>query len=199
MEGHVEPGAYKDVVLFLATAGVVVPLFRRWKISPILGFLGAGVLLGPYGLGALSDDLPWLGAFTIGNRADMHVLVAGGIGITPMMSMIRTLADRRDPRPLVLPYGSKDWESVTFREELEALRSRLDLRVVHVLAQPPEGWTGEHGHITADMFRRHLPPDHAAHEYFICGPDPMMDAIEAALAELRVPLSRYHSERYSFV
>ena len=49
MEGHVEPQAYKDVVLFLATAGVVVPLFRRWKISPILGFLGAGVVLGPYG------------------------------------------------------------------------------------------------------------------------------------------------------
>ena len=43
MEGHVETGAYKDVVLFLATAGVVVPLFRRWKISPILGFLGAGI------------------------------------------------------------------------------------------------------------------------------------------------------------
>ncbi|WP_308237915.1 hypothetical protein [Phenylobacterium sp. J426] len=50
MEGHVEAGAYKDVVLFLATAGVVVPLFRRWRISPILGFLLAGVVLGPYGL-----------------------------------------------------------------------------------------------------------------------------------------------------
>ena len=44
MEGHVQAGAYKDVVLFLATAGVVVPLFRQWKISPILGFLGAGVV-----------------------------------------------------------------------------------------------------------------------------------------------------------
>jgi len=61
MEAHVEPGAYKDVVLFLATAGVVVPLFRRWKISPILGFLGAGVVLGPYGLGALAHEVSWLG------------------------------------------------------------------------------------------------------------------------------------------
>jgi predicted ferric reductase len=42
------------------------------------------------------------GAFTIGNPADMHVLVAGGVGVTPMMSMIRTLADRRDPRPVIL-------------------------------------------------------------------------------------------------
>jgi predicted ferric reductase len=139
------------------------------------------------------------GAFTIGNPADMHVLVAGGIGVTPMMSMIRTLADRRDTRPVILLYGSKDWESITFREELEALKVRLNLTVVHVLADPPPGWTGEEGFITANMFRRHLPPPYADHEYFICGPDVMMDAIEKALSEMNVPLSKYHSERYSFV
>ena len=65
------------------------------------------------------------GAFTIGAPTDMHVLVAGGIGITPMMSMIRTLADRGDTRPLVLLYGSKDWESTSFREELAALQARM--------------------------------------------------------------------------
>ncbi len=49
------------------------------------------------------------GAFTVGNPADMHVLIAGGIGVTPMMSMIRTLADRADQRPVTLLYGSRDW------------------------------------------------------------------------------------------
>ena len=140
------------------------------------------------------------GAFTIDrNPADMHVLIAGGVGITPMMSMLRTLADRGDKRPVVLLYGSKDWESITFREELEALKARLDLTIVHVLADPPAGWTGEKGFINAEMFKRHLPPPYADHEYFICGPDVMMDAIEKALGELDVPLSKYHSERYSFV
>jgi predicted ferric reductase len=139
------------------------------------------------------------GAFTIGNPADMHVLIAGGIGITPMMSMIRTLADRGDKRPLVLLYGSRDWESITFREELEALQARLDLKVVHVLSQPPADWQGEHGRLDVGVLMRHLPPDYAEHEYFICGPNPMMDAIEAALGELEVPISKYHSERYSFV
>ena len=139
------------------------------------------------------------GAFTIGNPADMHVLIAGGIGITPMMSMIRTLADRGDARPVILLYGSKDWESITFREELEALKARLNLTIVHVLANPPVGWTGEQGFITAEVFKRHLPPPYADHEYFICGPDVMMDAIENALGELNVPLPKYHSERYSFV
>jgi predicted ferric reductase len=139
------------------------------------------------------------GAFTIGNPADMHVLIAGGVGITPMMSMIRTLADRGDKRPVILIYGSKDWESITFRDELEALKARLSLTVVHVLANPPDDWTGEQGFITAEVFKRHLPPPFADHEYFICGPGPMMDAIEKALGELHVPMAKYHSERYSFV
>jgi CPA2 family monovalent cation:H+ antiporter-2 len=79
MEGHVETGAYKDVVLFLATAGVVVPLFRRWKISPILGFLMAGVLLGPYGLAPLARDFEWLSAITIDNPGELSQLAELGV------------------------------------------------------------------------------------------------------------------------
>jgi predicted ferric reductase len=139
------------------------------------------------------------GAFTLGNPADMHVLIAGGVGITPMMSMIRTLADQGDKRPVVLLYGSKSWEEITFREELEALQERLNLTVIHVLENPPEGWTGERGFITAELFKRHLPAPFSDHEYFICGPGVMMDAIENALGELGVPIAKYHSERYSFV
>lgn len=79
MEGHVSPGEYKDVILFLATAGVIVPLFRRWRISPILGFLGAGVVLGPFGLGALSDAFPWVGYFTIDNPDEVAQLAEFGV------------------------------------------------------------------------------------------------------------------------
>jgi len=79
MEGHVQPGAYKDVVLFLATAGVVVPLFRQWRVSPILGFLGAGVVLGPYGLGSLADQVEWLGFLTIDNPDELAQLAEFGV------------------------------------------------------------------------------------------------------------------------
>jgi predicted ferric reductase len=139
------------------------------------------------------------GAFTIGNPADMHVLIAGGVGITPMMSMIRTLADRGDKRPTILLYGGRDWDSLIFRDELEAIKARLNLSVVYVLSNPPEGWQGEKGYVNAEVFRRHLPPPFDAHEYFICGPNVMMDAIEKTLGDLGVPLSKYHSERYNFV
>ncbi|MBB6468811.1 CPA2 family monovalent cation:H+ antiporter-2 [Aminobacter lissarensis] len=57
--------AYKNLLLFLVTAGVVVPLFMRLRISPVLGFLTAGVILGPFGLGALAQDVPWLSAISI--------------------------------------------------------------------------------------------------------------------------------------
>jgi NAD(P)H-flavin reductase len=99
----------------------------------------------------------------------------------------------------VLLYGNRDWDSVTFREELDALAPRLNLTVVNVLSNPPDGWTGERGFINAEVFQRHLSSPYADHEYFICGPDVMMDAIEATLGALHVPMSKYHSERYRFV
>lgn len=79
MESHVSPGDYKDLVLFLATAGVVVPLFRRWRISPILGFLGAGVVLGPFGLGSLSGTVGWLDYFTVENPEEIAQLAELGV------------------------------------------------------------------------------------------------------------------------
>jgi ferredoxin-NADP reductase len=135
------------------------------------------------------------GAFTAnGEPADMLVLIAGGVGITPMMSIVRTFADNGDKRPVLLLYGSRTYEEIIFREELEALTGRLELKVVHVLLNPHDGWTGERGFIDAEILRRHLPLPYGSHEYFICGSDVMMDAIERALGGLDVPMSRYRSD-----
>ena len=58
MAAEIEPQSYSNVTAFLATAGIVVPLFKRLRISPVLGFLGAGVALGPFGLGRFVDAGP---------------------------------------------------------------------------------------------------------------------------------------------
>ena len=79
MAAEVSAGDYKDVVLFLATAGIVVPLVRRLRISPILGFLVAGVALGPFGLGALADQAPWLTSFTVDNPNQIRQLAEFGV------------------------------------------------------------------------------------------------------------------------
>lgn len=130
-------------------------------------------------------------------RAEGFVFVAGGIGITPMVSHLRSLADRGETRPLVLLYGSRDEESITFREELDSLATRLpSLKLVHVLTKPSPAWTGETGYIDADKLARHTPPGKQV-EYFICGPDPMMDAVERGLRANGVSPTDYHSERFN--
>jgi CPA2 family monovalent cation:H+ antiporter-2 len=73
------PADYKDLVLFLATAGIVAPLFKRLKLNPILGFLIAGVILGPFGLGALSHSFPWLDYVTVDNPQEIAQLAEFGV------------------------------------------------------------------------------------------------------------------------
>ena len=79
MTSDVAPAGYKDLVLFLATAGVVVPLFKRLKLSPILGFLAAGVALGPYGLARASGALPWLSALTVSKPGEITRISQFGV------------------------------------------------------------------------------------------------------------------------
>ena len=79
MATPLEASSYKEVMLFLATAGVVVPLFGRIKISPVLGFIGAGALFGPYGLGRLTGEMPWLRIFTIANPDEVAHLAEFGV------------------------------------------------------------------------------------------------------------------------
>jgi predicted ferric reductase len=126
-------------------------------------------------------------------------LIAGGVGIAGLISMLRTMADRRDVRPVVLFYANRDWDGVAFREELQELEDRLDLTVVHVLERPPGDWAGEAGYVTAEVLARHFPPGYQRFQFFICGPDPMMDAAETALIELGVPAERVHTERFDMV
>ncbi len=78
------------------------------------------------------------GVFTVDRypQAMGFVFIAGGIGMAPIMSMLRTLADRNEQRSLLLIYGNKRWEDIMFKAELRTLQTRLNLRVVHVLNHP---------------------------------------------------------------
>lgn len=125
-----------------------------------------------------------------------YVFIAGGVGIAPLMGMLRTLADRGDARPILLIYAYRRWERMTFREELEALKSRLKLTVVHVLDEPPVPWQGETGRIDAGLLDRHLPADRNLLHYFICGPEAMTQSVERLLHGLGIPLSHLHTELF---
>lgn len=136
------------------------------------------------------------GAFTVDRfpHAAGFVFVAGGVGIAPIMSMLRALAERGERRPLVLFYGNRLWEHVVFRDELAALTGRLPLKLVHILGEPPPGWSGERGLVTRAVLARHLPQALERFQVFICGPSPMIVSVERELGRLGVGTRSMHSE-----
>lgn len=141
------------------------------------------------------------GAFSIDEfpKAPGFVFLAGGVGIAPVMSMLRTMADRNETRPLLLFYGNKTWNDVIFREEIEELSPRLNLQVTHILEEPPQDWQGETGFLTEQLLRRRLSSQNSDYECFICGPQPMIQVAERALRALKVPLGRVHTELFNLV
>lgn len=106
MAGGHGGGDYKDLVVFLAAAGVVVPLFNRWKISPVLGFLAAGVMLGPDGLGRFADVIPWLAWLTIGDADQLAQLSELGVAFLLFMIGLELSWERlKAMRRLVFGFG----------------------------------------------------------------------------------------------
>jgi predicted ferric reductase len=144
---------------------------------------------GPYG-GFSIDQYP---------AAPGFMFIAGGAGIAPIMSMLRTAADRGERRPFTLVYGNGEWDRVMFREELDSLCQRLSLTVVYILERPAADWTGERGHVRRELLLRHLAEQHRAVEYFTCGPKPMTDIVQRALRSLGVPRRRVHFELFEMV
>ena len=140
---------------------------------------------GPYGTFSMDE-----------HRCKEMVYIAGGIGSAPVMSMLRTLADRGCEKRMFFFYGNPTWESIIYREELEELEKKLNLELIHVLEKPPEWWEGERGFITADILQRYLPDDFKEATYFLCGPLPMIEAVEGALHNIHVPSTHVFSEQY---
>jgi predicted ferric reductase len=149
-------------------------------------------------------DRVWLdgphGVFSADRYQGMgYVLFGGGIGIAPVRSICLTLAERGDVRPVVLFFASRDEEGLTFMEDFEALRKRMNLTVVPVLSEPRNGWRGERGFLTEELVKKYLPKLHYRYQYFVCGPPPMMDAVEKLLPKLGVPPENIQSEHFDMV
>jgi predicted ferric reductase len=141
------------------------------------------------------------GVFTLDRYPDAPgaLFIAAGVGITPIMSMLRTLADRRDRRPFTLVYANPKWDDVIFRDELATLPERLNLKIVHVLEEPPDDWDGAEGLITRELLESLLPEHAANFEYFVCGPKPVCDSAYEWLRANRIPAQRIHFELFDMV
>lgn len=134
-------------------------------------------------------------------QAERLILIPGGIGVTPIVSMLRTMADRADDRPILLFYCNVEWETVTFREEIDSLKERLNMQVIYTIEKPPQNWQGESGFLNSAILKKYISDEWiGSHtEVFLCGPNPMMNAVEKALIEIGIPEKHIHTERYAFV
>ncbi|MBI4297564.1 MAG: FAD-dependent oxidoreductase [Chloroflexi bacterium] len=137
------------------------------------------------------------GEFTLSRKWKKLAFLSGGIGITPLRSMMRYSLDKGLDYDIVLLYGNSSYEEIAFREELEAMeRATPRLRVVHVLIAPPPGWRGKVGRIDSALMAEVI-PDYRERLFYISGPPRMVMSLEDQLLALGLPQEQV--KRDSFI
>ena len=130
-----------------------------------------------------------------------HLGIAGGSGITPILSIMKTVLAREPKSRFTLIYGNRSLQSTMFKEELEDLKDRWMTRLVlhHVFSDEPTDAPINMGLMNRDKlgeFLRTLVPAAGIDEAYVCGPFQMNDEAEAALLAAGVPEDRIHIERF---
>jgi len=140
------------------------------------------VLIGPYGRFS----------YLLYENPATIVLIAGGIGIAPLMSMLRHMRDTGATNNVVLIYANKTERDIVFKSELDAmLHAQIPpLKMVHVLSRPDESWQGERGHINETIIQRYCTHTLQSAAFYFCGPAGMIESVKKTLIKLHVPRSR---------
>ncbi len=129
------------------------------------------------------------------------VMLAGGSGITPVLSIAETVLQARPALRVTLVYGNRRWRDVIFAERIERLRERHADRfeVQHVLSEPDASWTGRRGLLDRATIDACLDAiaDGGPRLYYLCGPAPMREAARAALFARGVRDEQLREERFS--
>jgi len=124
------------------------------------------------------------------------VFLAGGSGITPFISAIRFAYTNNLPNRMLLLYGNMTKDDIIYREELRELGSQEKFTVVNTIAKDiPENWSEETGFIDRKMIERYVeqPEDRL---WYVCGPPPMMRAMEDILEAMKVPKDMWRMEKW---
>ncbi len=134
------------------------------------------------------------GSLVFEDTGDRIIFIAGGIGITPVRSILRYIADTGQPQECALLYANRCLEEIAFREELDRMVSKGSwLKVVHVLEDPPQGWDGPVGFITPEIVGEHI-TETGRTTIFLCGPPPMVSCLNGFLSDMGVPEDNVRKE-----
>ena len=130
--------------------------------------------------------------------ANKVICLAGGSGITPFLSMANAIADGDEDFEMTLLYGSRNYDSILFREELEELEKKCDkIKVVHVLSEKVKrGVKGlEKGFITAELIQKYA-PENEPYSVFLCGPQQMYEFVDKELEKIELPKKYIRHEMF---
>jgi ferredoxin-NADP reductase len=151
----------------------------------------------PDGAGIRIDGA--FGELTLGGAKRPAVFIAGGIGITPFMSMLRQAAEERSPQRLFLAYSNRRPEDAAFLDELQALERRKQhfrlMATMTDMSKSARAWRGETGPIDADKLKR-LVGDLAAPIFYIVGPPAMVEAMQGVLGGAGIAADRIRTEEF---
>ncbi|HYG14188.1 MAG TPA: ferredoxin--NADP reductase [Bacteroidia bacterium] len=155
--------------------------------------------------GQVIQVMPPMGKFTAHVNAvnkKHYVLYAGGSGITPIMSIAKTVLDMELQSRITLIYCNQGADCVIFDQQIKNFEANEGhrFRVIHCFDNPPAGWTGRSGRQNPEDFMaltRETRVDGYSAEYFICGPAGLMDAVKLALATLGVSGDKVHTEYFT--
>jgi propane monooxygenase reductase component len=173
------------------TLEFVIKVYPDGRFSSLL----AG---GDVSVGDRVDVVGPYGAFTLREGGDARiVLVGGGAGMAPVLSLLRALAETASPRDIVFYYGARTKRDLCFEDELRELeRSLPSFRYVPALSEPDgEDWDGETGFVT-DVLKRREESLTGAHAY-VCGPPPMVEAAMPVLGALGVEERRIYYDKFT--
>jgi ferredoxin-NADP reductase/DMSO/TMAO reductase YedYZ heme-binding membrane subunit len=140
------------------------------------------------------------GRFTFtGTEADSIILIAGGVGITPLMSILRALTDRDWKGEIYLLFCIRQESELIFAQELELLRKQHNNFHFCVTVSRPENpnWTGPRGRITEELLVKAI-PELSRRLCYVCGPTPMMESVIALLRQVGVPENHIKSEAFVY-
>lgn len=153
-------------------------------------------------VGAEVDIEGAYGRFLFGYDIPRIAFLTGGIGVTPVRSMLRYIADtngagRMEGQEVTVFYGSMTEEGIVYKNEFDEFERKIaGLRVVHVITKPTASWKGYGGFITADTVRAEL-IDPKAWTYYVVGPPPMITAMDKVMAQLEIPQAQTIIESFA--
>lgn len=127
------------------------------------------------------------GEFILQKKNDAsYVFIAGGIGITPFRSIIRSMIDNNLSYPITLFYVAHTASEFVFDELFEEAKKKFGLQIIHVVSEnPPQNWQGEVGRLNEELIKKYV-PDYASRLFYLSGPQPMIMNYKTLLRQMKI-------------